>query len=70
MPEQEPKETPKQEKKVNTDNVKFATKEQIGMLNALGYKGRKPANTLTEEEAEKYIQMGVAMKKGVKKGKR
>lgn len=63
-PEQETKDTPK----VNTDNVKFATKEQIGMLNALGYKGQKPANTLTEEEAEKYIQMGVAMKKGVKKG--
>lgn len=63
--EVKPKET-----KVNTDNVKFATKEQIGMLNALGYKGQKPANTLTEEEAEKYIQMGVAMKKGVKKGER
>lgn len=58
--------TPKKQTKV--DNVEFATEEQIGMLNALGYKGKTPASSLTKEEAEKYIQMGVAMKKGVKKG--
>ena len=76
LPEQEPKETPKTDPKPldpkpkqNIDNIKLATKEQIGMLKALGYKGRTPAEALTEEEAEKYIQMGVAMnkaKKGVK----
>ena len=77
LPEQEPKETPKQESKVfnpakeqkNESNVKFATKEQIGMLKALGYKGRTPAEALTEEEAEKYIQMGVSMNKAKKGGK-
>lgn len=64
-----PKETPKQEPKQNIDNIKLATQDQINMLKALGYKGRTPAEALTEEEAEKYIQMGVAMnkaKKGVK----
>ena len=76
LPEQEPKETPKTDPKPldpkpkqNIDNIKLAKKEQIGMLKALGYKGRTPAEALTEEEAEKYIQMGVAMnkaKKGVK----
>jgi hypothetical protein len=67
LPEQEQKEEmPKQAPKV--DNVEFATEEQIGMLNALGYKGKTPAKSLTKEEAEKYIQMGIAMKKGVKKG--
>ena len=52
----EPKQEPKKD-------VKFATKEQIGMLKALGYKGQTPAEALTEEEAEKYIKMGIAMKK-------
>ena len=69
LPEQEPKKTPEQEPKQNIDNIKLATKEQINMLKALGYKGRTPAEALTEEEAEKYIQMGVAMnkaKKGIK----
>lgn len=72
LPEQEQKEeAPKKvlDPKPNIDNVKLATKEQIGMLKALGYKGRTPAEALTEEEAEKYIQMGVQMnkaKKGVK----
>lgn len=61
------KEAPKQEPK-QVDNVEFATEEQIGMLNALGYKGKTPASSLTKEEAEKYIQMGMTMKKGVKKG--
>ena len=74
LPEQEDKPTPKQEPKVVRLNnlepkqepkkdVKFATKEQIGMLKALGYKGQTPAEALTEEEAEKYIKMGIAMKK-------
>ena len=74
LPEQEDKPTPKQEPKVVRLNnlepkqepkkdVKFANKEQIGMLKALGYKGQTPAEALTEEEAEKYIKMGIAMKK-------
>ena len=53
---QEPKQEPKKD-------VKFATQEQINMLKALGYKGQTPAEALTEEEAEKYIKMGIAMKK-------
>ena len=79
LPEQEDKPTPKQEPKVVRLNnlepkqepkkdVKFATKEQIGMLKALGYKGQTPAEALTEEEAEKYIKMGIAMKGKAKKG--
>ena len=79
LPEQEDKPTPKQEPKVVRLNnlepkqepkkdVKFATKEQIGMLKALGYKGQTPAEALTEEEAEKYIKMGLAMKGKAKKG--
>lgn len=75
LPEQEPKETlkvvrlnnlePKQEPK---KDVKFATQEQINMLKALGYKGQTPAEALTEEEAEKFIKMGLAMKGKAKKG--
>lgn len=59
-----PKETPKAE---NVDNVEFATKEQIEMLKALGYKGAKKPETMTTKEADYYIQMGRVMKKGVKK---
>ena len=55
--------------KQNIDNIKLATQEQIGMLKALGYKGRTPAEALTEEEAGKYIQMGVSMNKAKKGGK-
>ena len=58
---QEPKQEPKKD-------VKFATQEQINMLKALGYKGQTPAEALTEEEAEKYIKMGLAMKGKAKKG--
>lgn len=54
--------------KPKTEEVEFATAEQIGMLNALGYKGSVPAESLTKQEAEKYIKMGMAMKKGIKKG--
>lgn len=68
LPEQEPKEQPKQEQKpLDPKDVKFATKEQIEQLKVLGYKGRTPAEALTVEEANKYIQMGVAMNK-TKKG--
>ena len=77
LPEQEP--TSKQEPKVVRLNnlepkqepkkdVKFATQEQINMLKALGYKGQTPAEALTEEEAEKYIKMGLSMKGKAKKG--
>lgn len=52
-----------QKPKQNIDKIKLANKEQIGMLKALGYKGQTPAEALTEEEAEKYIKMGIAMKK-------
>lgn len=67
LPEQEPtpKQAPKQEPK---KDVKFATQEQINMLKALGYKGQTPAEALTEEEAEKFIKMGLAMKGKAKKG--
>ena len=51
----------------NVDNVEFATKEQIEMLKALGYKGSKKPETMTTKEADYYIQMGRVMKKGVKK---
>lgn len=51
----------------NVDNVEFATKEQIEMLKALGYKGTKKPETMTVKEADYYIQMGRVMKKGVKK---
>ena len=51
----------------NVDNVEFATKEQIEMLKALGYKGAKKPETMTTKEADYYIQMGRVMKKGVKK---
>ncbi|MBQ2219157.1 MAG: DUF1071 domain-containing protein [Elusimicrobia bacterium] len=69
LPEQEPKqEAPKKaEPKPNVDNVEFATKEQIEMLKALGYKGAKKPETMTTKEADYYIQMGRTMKKGVKK---
>lgn len=69
LPEQEPKqEAPKKsEPKPNVDNVEFATKEQIEMLKALGYKGTKKPETMTTKEADYYIQMGRVMKKGVKK---
>ena len=67
LPEQEP--TPKQEPKQEPKkDVKFATQEQINMLKALGYKGQTPAEALTEEEAEKYIKMGLSMKGKAKKG--
>lgn len=67
LPEQEP--TPKQEPKQEPKkDVKFATQEQINMLKALGYKGQTPAEALTEEEAEKFIKMGLAMKGKAKKG--
>lgn len=62
----------KQEKvldpKPKTENVNFATKEQIGMLKTLGYKGQTPAEALTKEEADRYIKMGLVMKgkKGAK----
>ena len=69
LPEQEQKEeAPKKaEPKPNVDNVEFATKEQIEMLKALGYKGSKKPETMTVKEADYYIQMGRVMKKGVKK---
>lgn len=70
LPEQEQKqETPKkaEPKTENVDNVEFATKEQIEMLKALGYKGSKKPETMTTKEADYYIQMGRVMKKGVKK---
>ena len=57
----------KAEPKPNVDNVEFATKEQIEMLKALGYKGSKKPETMTTKEADYYIQMGRTMKKGVKK---
>ena len=53
--------------KTDVDNVEFATKEQIEMLKALGYKGAKKPETMTTKEADYYIQMGRVMKKGVKK---
>jgi len=53
--------------KTDVDNVEFATKEQIEMLKALGYKGKKKPETMTTKEADYYIQMGRVMKKGVKK---
>jgi hypothetical protein len=59
----------KQEKaEPKTENVNFATKEQIGMLKTLGYKGQTPAEALTKEEADRYIKMGLVMKgkKGAK----
>ena len=62
----------KQEKvldpKPKTENVEFATKEQIGMLKSLGYKGQTPAEALTKDEADRYIKMGLVMKgkKGAK----
>ena len=75
LPEQEPKETPKvvrlnnlEPKQEPKKDVKFATQEQINMLKALGYKGQTPAEALTEEEAEKFIKMGLAMKGKAKKG--
>ena len=49
-------------------DVKFATQDQINMLKALGYKGQTPAEALTEEEAEKYVKMGLSMKGKAKKG--
>ena len=70
LPEQEQKqEAPKkaEPKTENVDNVEFATKEQIEMLKALGYKGSKKPETMTTKEADYYIQMGRVMKKGVKK---
>ena len=70
LPEQEQREeTPKkaEPKTENVDNVEFATKEQIEMLKALGYKGAKKPETMTTKEADYYIQMGRVMKKGVKK---
>lgn len=56
----------KQEPKA--ENVNFATKEQIGMLKTLGYKGQTPAEALTKDEADRYIKMGLVMKgkKGAK----
>ena len=57
----------KAEPKTDVDNVEFATKEQIEMLKALGYKGAKKPETMTTKEADYYIQMGRTMKKGVKK---
>lgn len=67
LPEQEEKPTKKvfnpAEEQKNEPNIKFATKEQVGMLKTLGYKGQTPAEALTTEEAEKYIKMGIAMKK-------
>ena len=57
----------KAEPKTDVDNVEFATKEQIEMLKALGYKGSKKPETMTTKEADYYIQMGRVMKKGVKK---
>ena len=57
----------KAEPKTDVDNVEFATKEQIEMLKALGYKGAKKPETMTTKEADYYIQMGRVMKKGVKK---
>ena len=60
-----------QEAKQNKiNNVNFASKEQIAQLKDLGYKGTRPIETLTVEEADKYISMGLKMKKGVKKGER
>ena len=58
----------KAEPKTDVDNVEFATKEQIEMLKALGYKGQTPAEALTKEEADRYIKMGLVMKgkKGAK----
>lgn len=69
LPEQEQREeTPKKaEPKTDVDNVEFATKEQIEILKALGYKGSKKPETMTTKEADYYIQMGRVMKKGVKK---
>ena len=61
--------TPKIIKDLNLKtDVNFATKEQIGMLKTLGYKGRTPAEALTKEEADRYIKMGLVMKdkKGAK----
>ncbi len=71
LPEQAPKQEPTKvlDPKPKVEEVEFATKEQIGMLNALGYKGKVPAESLTKDEAEKFIQMGITMKKGIKKGK-
>ena len=68
LPEQEP--TQKQAPKVieKKKDIKFATQDQINMLKALGYKGQTPPEALTEEEAEKYIKMGLAMKGQAKKG--
>lgn len=73
LPEQEPAQgVPKKvldpkPKTENVDNVEFATKEQIEVLKALGYKGAKKPETMTTKEADYYIQMGRVMKKGVKK---
>ena len=52
------------------EEVKFATSEQIKELQSLQYKGSKPLEELTYEQAEKYIKMGKEMKaKFNKKGK-
>ena len=70
LPEQEPtqKQAPKQEMPKPKADIKFATQDQINMLKALGYKGQTPAEALTEEEAEKYVKMGLSMKGKAKKG--
>ena len=68
LPEQEQKEEAPKKAEPKTENVNFATKEQIGMLKTLGYKGQTPAEALTKEEADRYIKMGLVMKgkKGAK----
>ena len=53
------KEEPKQE-------TKLSTPEQIKELQALGYKGTKPLEELTTEEAAKYIEMGKQLKNRIK----
>ena len=70
LPEQEPtqKQAPKQEMPKPKADIKFATQDQINMLKALGYKGQTPPEALTEEEAEKYVKMGLSMKGKAKKG--
>lgn len=54
------------EQEIKIDNTRFASKEQIAQLKSLGYKGTRPIETLTVEEANKYISMGLKMKKGAK----
>lgn len=67
LPEQEQKEETPEKAEQKTEEIKLATKEQIEELKSLSYKGTKPLEELTFEQAEKYIKMGKEMKAKFKK---